>query len=83
MQNGLPVLAIVNAGNDLAKMIRVEQVGKVCESHQVGELMELADKLLTEIESQTGDLPNRCRNLFEREFTVDRTVRQIVDALRI
>ncbi len=32
MQSGLPVLANVNAGNDLAQMIRDEQVGQVCES---------------------------------------------------
>jgi glycosyltransferase involved in cell wall biosynthesis len=81
MQNGLPVLANVNAGNDLAQMIRDEQVGQVCESNQVGELLQLTDKLLAEIDSQAHDLPNRCRSLFEREFSVDRAVRQIVAAL--
>ncbi len=81
MQSGLPVLANVNAGNDLAQMIRDEQVGQVCESNQTGELLQLTDKLLAQINSQTDDLPNRCRNLFEREFTVHRTVRQIVAAL--
>ncbi len=81
MQNGLPVLANVNAGNDLAQMIRDEQVGYVCESNQSGELLQLTDKLLTQIETQADDLPNRCRSLFEREFAVDKTVRQIVAAL--
>jgi glycosyltransferase involved in cell wall biosynthesis len=81
MQSGLPVLANVNAGNDLAQMIRDEQVGQVCESNQVGELLQLTDKLLTQIDTQADDLPNRCRSLFEREFAVDRTVRQIVAAL--
>jgi glycosyltransferase involved in cell wall biosynthesis len=81
MQNGLPVLANVNAGNDLAQMIRNEQVGQVCESNQVGDLLKLTDKLLTQIDSQADDLRNRCRTLFEREFAVDRTVRQIVAAL--
>jgi glycosyltransferase involved in cell wall biosynthesis len=81
MQSGLPVLANVNAGNDLAKIIRAEQVGQVCEINQVSELLQLTDKLLTQIDSQTDDLRNRCRSLFEREFTVDRTVRQIVAAL--
>lgn len=81
MQSGLPVLANVNAGNDLAQMIRNEQVGQVCESNQVGELLQLTDKLLTQIDSQADDLKNRCRSLFEREFAVDRTVRQIVSAL--
>lgn len=81
MQSGLPVLANVNAGNDLAQMIRDEQVGQVCESNQAGELLQLTDKLLTQIDSQADVLPNRCRGLFEREFAVDRTVRQIVAAL--
>ncbi len=81
MQSGLPVLANVNSGNDLAQIIRDEQVGQVCESNEVGELLRLTDKLLTQIDSQADDLPNRCRNLFEREFAVDRTVRQIVAAL--
>ena len=81
MQSGLPVLANVNAGNDLAQMIRDEQVGQVCERNQVGELLQLAEKMLVQIDSQSDDLPNRCRSLFEREFAVDRTVRQIVAAL--
>jgi hypothetical protein len=81
MQSGLPVLANVNMGNDLAQIIRDEQVGHVCESNQVGELLHLTNRLLTEIDSQADDLPRRCRSLFEREFAVDRTVRQIVDAL--
>jgi glycosyltransferase involved in cell wall biosynthesis len=81
MQNGLPVLANVNAGNDLAQMIRDEQVGQVCESNQVADLLQLIYKLLAQIDFQADVLPNRCRSLFEREFAVDRTVRQIVAAL--
>jgi glycosyltransferase involved in cell wall biosynthesis len=81
MQNGLPVLANVNAGNDLVQMIRDEQVGQVCESNQVAELLQLTEKLLIQIASQADDLPKRCRSLFEREFAVDRVVRQIVAAL--
>ena len=81
MQSGLPVLANVNAGNDLAQLIRNEQVGQVCESNQIGELLQLTDNLLAQIDSQAEKLPNRCRSLFEREFAVEKTVRQIVAAL--
>lgn len=81
MQSGLPVLANVNAGNDLAKMIRDEQVGQVCESNQLDELLHLTEKLLTQIDTQAADLRKRCRGFFEREFAVDKTVRQIVAAL--
>lgn len=81
MQSGLPVLANVNAGNDLAQMIRDEQVGQVSESNQVDELLQLTDKLLSQIDTQADEMSNRCRALFEREFAVDRAVRQIVAAL--
>jgi len=80
MQSGLPVLANVNTGNDLAQMIRNDRVGQVCESHQLDELLHLTEKLLAQIAADDG-LPDRCRHLFEREFAVERTVQQIVAAL--
>lgn len=79
MQSGLPVLANVNAGNDLAQMIRDEQVGQVCESNQVDELVVLVERLLVSFEANDG-LSERCRRLFEREFAVEKTVQQIVSA---
>ena len=81
LQSGLPVLANVNSGNDLVKMIRDEQVGQVCESNQVSELLQLTYKLLTQIDALAEELQNRCHNLFEREFSVDKKVRQIVSAI--
>ena len=80
MQSGLPVLANINAGNDLAGMIRKEQVGQVCENNQVDELADLADRLLKQIDSDPM-LSTRCRNLFDNEFAVEYTVQQIVNAL--
>lgn len=79
MQSGLPVLANVNAGNDLALMIRNERVGQVCESNRADELLQLANMLLVEIEADT-DMSSRCSRLFAREFSVDGTVKQIVAA---
>lgn len=80
MQSGLPVLANINAGNDLAQMIRDERVGQVCESNQVDELAQLAEKLAHQILTDT-DLRGRCSRLFERQFAVEKTVEQIVTAL--
>jgi glycosyltransferase involved in cell wall biosynthesis len=80
MQSGLPVLANVNACNDLAQMIRDEQVGQVCENGRVEDLVQFANKLLRQIESD-AQLSARCRSLFEREFAVEKAVRQIVSAL--
>jgi glycosyltransferase involved in cell wall biosynthesis len=82
MQSGLPVLANVNEGNDLAQIIRNEKVGQVCESNQVEELLRLTFNLLTEIEVDPC-LSDRCSNLFQREFAVEKTVRQIVGALSL
>lgn len=80
MQSGLPVLANVNPGNDLTQMIRTERVGYVCEVNEVGTLLLLTEKLLEQIESDPG-LSARCTALFEREFAVAESVKQIVAAL--
>jgi len=80
MRSGLPVLANINAGNDLVQIIRDERVGQVCESNQLDELLLLTEKLLDQIETDS-DLSARCTSLFEREFAVEKTVQQIVAAL--
>lgn len=80
MQSGLPVLANVNAGNDLAALIRSEQVGQVCENHDVDELVRLAESLLNQM-AEDQALTARCRQLFNRQFSVEQAVRQIVNSL--
>lgn len=80
MQSGLPVLANINKGNDLAQMIRVENVGQVCETNNIDDLYKKMKELLDQIESDKK-LSIRCTNLFEREFSVYKAVDQIVKAL--
>lgn len=80
MQSGLPVLANVNAGNDLAGLIRSEGVGQVCESHRLEDLVHLAQTLLVQVDSDAA-LSERCTALFDREFSVEQAVRQIVASL--
>ena len=80
MQSGLPVLANINAGNDLAHMIRDKRVGEVCENNDLDELFVLANQLLSRMDSEP-DLSDRCRDLFQREFSVDKAVQQIVSAV--
>lgn len=82
MQSGLPVLANVNAGNDLAQMIRSERVGQVCESNRMDELLILTEALLAQIDLDR-DLSERCRRLFDRDFAVEKAVQQIVSALSV
>lgn len=81
MQSGLPVLANVNAGNDLASIIRNEQVGQVCETNQSDELVRLALQINEQITEANG-FADRCKRLFEREFSAHHAVAQITKALR-
>lgn len=80
IQSGLPVFAIVNEGNDLAHMIRQECVGEACETHAINQLEQ---QFLTLIENVEEDhlLSDRCARLFERQFSVAQTVRQLISAL--
>jgi glycosyltransferase involved in cell wall biosynthesis len=82
MQSGLPVLANINSGNDLAKMIRDNEIGQVCETNRVGDLLRFAEQLLDQIETDT-DISDRCLCLFEREFAVENIVKQIVAAMTV
>jgi glycosyltransferase involved in cell wall biosynthesis len=82
MQSGLPVLANINAGNDLAQIIRDQGVGPVCETNLVDDLLVLAENLLHQIQMDSG-LSDLCTALFEREFAVENTVKQIVAALSV
>ncbi|WP_370262352.1 glycosyltransferase family 4 protein [Limnobacter sp.] len=76
MQNGLPVLANINPGNDLAELVRKSRVGKVCESNSLNELLEMTELLLQQIDLD-ADLPKRCKLLFKQQFAVEGIARQI------
>jgi glycosyltransferase involved in cell wall biosynthesis len=81
MQGGLPVLALVNPGNDISSMIRDERVGQVSEGRDTDEICALAGTLLDQINSDAG-LPDRCRALFVREFSVESAAAQVAAGLR-
>lgn len=81
MQSGLPVLANINEGNDLVELIRQEQVGTVATDGAVGTLQQMAEALIEQCEQDQG-LPSRCRGLYERLFSPENAVRQVVGALK-
>ncbi len=81
MQSGLPVLANINAGNDLANLVRNEKVGQVCETNKVIDLLALVHELLNEIETNNA-ISERCKSLFSQQFAVQHTVQQITTALQ-
>jgi glycosyltransferase involved in cell wall biosynthesis len=80
IRSGLPVLAILNAGNDLASIISNERVGQACESRHLDELVSRAEILLTQLQFDV-ELGERCKKLFERDFSVGKAAHQIVAAL--
>lgn len=80
MQSGLPVLASINPGNDLAELIQREGVGRVCTDHSVDTLQRLAVELADEIASDKN-MSARCRALSVKLFAPEAAVRQIVAAL--
>lgn len=76
MQCGLPVLANVNAGNDIAGLVRDWKVGAICENGDAEALARQFDEVLAQ--SQRNEMRTRCRRLFVELFSVERTVRSIV-----
>jgi cupin fold WbuC family metalloprotein len=80
MQSGLPVLANINAGNDLAEIIRTEQVGAVSEDNSVETLHRLADGLLTNL-ARNAETTMRCKSLFARQFSAEIAVKQVIRGL--
>ena len=80
MLSGLPVLASINPGNDLAELIQGEGVGRVCTDYSVDTLQRLAVELVDEITSGK-DVSVRCRALSEKLFSPEAAVKQIAAAL--
>jgi hypothetical protein len=80
MQSGLPVLANINAGNDLADMIEKEAVGQVCTDSSAETLEALCHILADQVESDEL-VSRRCIALAARLFAPQAAVNQIMSAL--
>lgn len=81
MQMGLPVLARVNEGNDLLKLIEAEGVGLGTSSEDGADLAKLAHRM-ADVPPQNLQMQQKCRQLFDRMFSAEQAVQQIVEALR-
>ena len=81
MQSGLPVLASINPGNDLAGIIQGENVGRVVTDGSSGSMVNMVEEL-TVLMDQDSELPVRCRGLYERLFSPEMAVGQIVGGLQ-
>ncbi len=82
MQSGLPVLANINPGNDLAALIEREKVGRVSVDGSVETLQRLAVALADSLEAD-ATVAERCKRLSARLFSPETAVRQIVTALGV
>lgn len=80
MQCGLPVLAAVNAGNDIVDLIRAERVGAVCIERSSAVLAQQAECLLLDMQKDAA-YPQRCQALAARLFSAERAAQQLVAAL--
>jgi glycosyltransferase involved in cell wall biosynthesis len=80
MQGGLPVLASINPGNDLAEIIDREGVGRVRTDQSVDTLLYQVQILLDEIATDKG-ISARCRALSGKLFSPQAAVQQITSAL--
>lgn len=81
LQAGLPVLATLNRGNDLATMIGRNRIGRVSAANDIDHLVSMTTEILAELQSDP-ELRSRCRTLFSSAFSATAAVSQICDALR-
>lgn len=79
MLSGLPVLASINAGNDLATIIAHERVGVACTDASIDTLEALARSLANELEGRA--VKERCKALGARLFSPEAAVAQIIHAV--
>jgi len=79
MQCGIPVLANINPGNDLSDLIRREDIGEVCETEDINCLKESTLNMIERFENDKN-ISDRCKMLYEREFSVERITRQLISS---
>ena len=80
MQAGLPVLARVNAGNDLTSLIESEYVGRVYVGDSADDLRVLAEELCAD-RAQRALMSVNARRLADSAFSVGSAVQQISTAV--
>lgn len=80
LRSGLPVLASVNAGNDLIDLILSENVGRASVDGNLDTLAQGAQELL-DLLGRDPEIADRCRRLAANTFSSRRAVAQIIEAV--
>jgi glycosyltransferase involved in cell wall biosynthesis len=82
MQSGIPVLALVNPGNDLEKLIPQYQVGAVCTTISPTVFNECVGQLLAQQErNPLGHMHEQCHRFVRDYFLPQRASIQIISQL--
>jgi len=81
LQAGLPVMAIVNGGNDLQSIIEKHGVGRVTIDRNPEYLRALATSIVEEISDPVAAISIRCKKLATELFSSKVAVEQITYAL--
>lgn len=80
LQSGLPVLAVINEGNDLQNLISQKKVGGVW-THKSSQGIEEAAQQVIELSRQSG-ITQHCQQVGLQWFSVSKTALQISHALQ-
>lgn len=79
MSSGIPVLARLNANNDLIKVINDNNVGHCYTGNDVLEFKFLSDQLLKKLETN-HDFSSHCMRLAKNLFSAEKAAKQIVSS---
>jgi len=80
VQAGIPVLARINSGTDLADLIEREGVGRVYVGAELSELKKIAEQMVDD-HAARNKMSVKGRALSLRMFSPEATVKQIVEVL--
>jgi glycosyltransferase involved in cell wall biosynthesis len=80
LQAGLPVLAIVNSGNDLIELITKNQVGVVISNNHSEEISKAFSHLIDQLKNDS-QIQGRCQTLAQELFSPTRAAQQIIHQL--
>jgi glycosyltransferase involved in cell wall biosynthesis len=81
IQAGLPVLAIINDGNDLHSIINKYQVGRVTSNKNPFHLSDLVGSIVGELNQCDHRIDEKCKRLYKELFTTHAAAKQIINSL--
>lgn len=81
LHEGLPVLAIVNKGNDILEIIDTYQVGRGMVDRNPTNLAMVAESLIEDVSCNRHEISDRCKKLASTLFSSNTAVDQILSRL--